>query len=146
MSKTYKGRYKPKNPDKYKGDHSNIIYRSGWELKFMNWCDHNPSVLQWESEETVIPYISPIDNKYHRYFPDFKIKVRKKDGTTETILIEVKPYAQTQAPKKQRKTKRFINEVKTYGINTAKWKAAEEYCKDRKWKFQIITEHELGIK
>ena len=144
---TYKGFYRPRNPKKYKGDPTNIIYRSSWELRCMKYFDSNPNVLQWQSEEFAIPYRSPIDNKIHRYFPDFMIKVKTASGGSETHLIEVKPFYQTQPPAQpSRKTKKFINEVKTYGINTSKWKSAQEFCKDRGWKFQIITEHELGLK
>lgn len=144
---TYKGRYIPKNPRKYNGDPSNIIYRSSWERRCMVYFDSNPNVLMWESEELIIPYRSPIDGKMHRYFPDFRIRVRTKTGQQQIILIEVKPFYQTQPPKQQtRRTRKYINEVKTYGINTYKWQAAQEYCKDRGWKFQILTENELGIK
>ena len=144
---TYKGYYRPKNPKKYKGDASNIIYRSSWERRCMIYFDQNPNILEWQSEEFAIPYRSPIDGKVHRYFPDFLIKVKNTKGLVETHLIEVKPFYQTQPPKQpSRKSKKFITEVKTYGINTAKWKYAQEYCKDRGWKFQIITENELGLK
>lgn len=113
----------------------------------MVYFDLNPNVLMWESEELIIPYKSPKDGRMHRYFPDFRIRVRTKAGLTQTILIEVKPFYQTQPPKIQsRRTKKYINEVMTYGVNTSKWHAAEEYCKDRQWKFQIITENELNIK
>ena len=143
----YSGKFTPKNPQKYKGDPTNIIYRSSWELKLMMWFDTHPDVLEWSSEEIVIPYRSPIDGKVHRYFPDFYVRKRNKDGMVETIIVEVKPFAQTQEPKKQKKvSKQYINEVKTWGINSYKWKAARDYCEDRKWKFQIITEKELGIK
>jgi hypothetical protein len=143
----YSGTFRPKNPQKYKGDYTNIIYRSSWELKLMMWFDTHPDVLEWSSEEIIIPYRSPIDGKVHRYFPDFYVRKRNKDGIIETIIVEVKPYAQTQEPKKQKKvSKSYINEVKTWGINSYKWKAARDYCEDRKWKFQIITEKELGIK
>ena len=150
MAKFYQGRFKPEHPQKYKGDPSNIIYRSGWELKLMRYLDKHPHVTRWNSEEIIIPYRSPIDGKMHRYFPDFYVE-KTFHGKKEKILIEVKPWAQTQAPKvqntkKNKPTKRYINEVKTYGTNSAKWNAAEEYCKDRGWKFSIITEKELGIK
>lgn len=113
----------------------------------MVYFDRNPNIIYWSSEEVVIPYKSPIDGKWHRYFPDFLIKTRKKDGTTETILIEVKPFKETQEPrKKKRVTKQYLYEVRTYGINISKWEAAEEYCRDRKWKFMILTENELGLK
>lgn len=143
----YKGKFKPQNPKKYMGDPSNIIYRSGWELKLMMYLDKHPHVLEWGSEELIIPYRSPIDGRYHRYFPDFLVKRINKNGIKETVLIEVKPEYQTVPPKRQdRVTQRYLNEVKTWGINEAKWKAAEEYCKDRGWTFQIMTERHLGIK
>jgi hypothetical protein len=140
----YKGSYKVKNLSKYKGDPSKVTYRSLWERKFMIYCDDNPSILKWSSEEIIIPYRSPIDKKYHRYFPDFWIQVKNSKGIREAILIEVKPKAQTITPKKKTKvTKKYLREVYIYGINEAKWKAAEEYCKDRGWKFQILTEDHL---
>jgi hypothetical protein len=143
----YKGFFKPKNPQKYRGDVNNIIYRSRWELVFMDWLDSHSDILEWGSEEFFIPYKSPIDGKIHRYFPDFYVKRRSRDGKIDTLIIEIKPLAQTKEPKKQTKiTKRYINEVQTWGINSSKWKAAEHFCEDRKWKFQIITEKELGIK
>ena len=86
---SYKGRYKVKNLDKYKGDPTSVTYRSLWERKFMLYCDDNPSVLKWSSEEIVIPYRSPIDKKVHRYFPDFWIQIRNSQGIKEGILIEV---------------------------------------------------------
>ena len=142
---TYKGYYKPKNPSKYLGDPTNIVYRSSWERQCMLYFDRNDNVVKWGSEEIVIPYRSPLDRRVHRYFVDFIIKVRTTKGELETHLIEVKPYKQTKPPKiPSRKTKRYLNEVTTYLVNEAKWKAANEYCEDRRWKFQIITENELG--
>ena len=142
----YKGKYKPKNPAKYAGDPTNIIYRSSWELKFMVWADTKPNIIKWRSEETVIPYISPIDNKIHRYFVDFQVQVKGKDGSLKTYLIEIKPEAQTRPPTVQKRvTKKYLNEVVTWGKNEAKWKAANEYAKDRGWKFLILTEKDLGI-
>lgn len=142
----YKGTFKPKNPDKYKGDPTKIIYRSRWELMVMQKLDAHPDVIQWSSEEVVIPYVSPIDNRYHRYFMDFYMKRKNKEGKIEEILIEVKPFAQTKPPTVQNKvSRRYITEVQTWGVNSAKWKAAQEYCKDRGWQFQIITEKELGL-
>ena len=143
----HKRKYKPINPSKYIGDHSNIIMRSSWETKFAIWCDNNPSVLKWSSEETVVPYVSPIDNKAHRYFIDFKIQVRTNDGSVKTYLVEIKPDYQTRPPvKPSRKTKKFLQEVMTWGVNEAKWKAATNYAKDRGWDFIILTENHLGIK
>lgn len=140
----YKGRFSPKNPKKYAGDPTNIIYRSLWELKVMRYLDENTNILEWRSEEIAIPYISPLDNRYHRYFPDFIIKAKLPDGKTQTMMIEVKPKQQTKEPqKKKRITKAYITEVTTWGVNQAKWKAAEEYCLDRGWIFKILTEDEI---
>lgn len=143
---TYKGRFKPNNPAKYNGDATNIIFRSSWELRCMKYFDDHPGIVWWSSEELAIPYISPVDGRQHRYFPDFIIKVQKKDGTVMTYVIEVKPYAQTQKPvQKKRTTKKFLAEAATYAINQMKWKAADEFCHTHGWKFQILTEKELGI-
>jgi hypothetical protein len=143
----YKGRFKPRNPQKYLGNPTNIIYRSLWECKLMKYLDDHPDVMAWSSEEIVIPYRSPMDRRIHRYYPDFYVK-RKIDGKLKETVIEVKPLAQTIPPKKlsgKRPTARFLREVKTYGINEAKWNAAYEYCADRGWDFKIMTEKELGV-
>ena len=145
---SYKGKFKPKNRAKYKGDHTAITYRSLWELRFMRYLDTTPSVLKWSSEEIVIPYRSPIDGRRHRYFPDFWVKVKTSEGLVKESLIEVKPKAQCSPPKgsppkDRRKRGRFIREVKTWGINEAKWKAAKAYCDDRKWGWKILTEDDL---
>ena len=143
---SYKGKYRPNNPLKYKGDYRNIIYRSLWELKFMKYCDSNQNILEWGSEEFWLPYRSPLDNKVHRYFPDFYIKVRESTGIIKKMIIEVKPKRQCMEPKKpKRKTRGYIYEVREYVKNQAKWKAAEEYCIDRGFEFKILTENELGI-
>lgn len=145
--KTYKGRFKPKNPKKYKGDPTNIIYRSLWERKLMAHLDENESVLMWSSEEVIIPYRSPLDNRIHRYFPDFYVKAVDANGTLKEMLIEVKPKKETVEPTKKKKiTKQYITEVTTWGKNQAKWAAAREYCSDRGWEFRLMTEKELGIK
>ena len=142
----YTGKFRPRNPAKYKGDYTNIIYRSSWELRCMKYFDSNSNILRWQSEEFYIPYKSPIDQRWHRYFPDFLITARQNNGTVETILIEVKPYKQTIRPKtQQRITQRYITEVRTWGINSYKWAAAKKHCAQKGWKFQIITEHELRI-
>jgi len=138
----YQGKYTPSFPLKYKGDPRTIIYRSSWEYKFMKWCDITPSVLEWGSEELFIPYISPADGKIHRYFPDFYVHIKGRGR----YIVEVKPFYQTQEPKTQkRNTKRYINEVVTYAVNKAKWKAAEEFCNGNSMQFMIITEKELKV-
>jgi hypothetical protein len=145
-SKTYQGAYRVKNPKKYKGDVTKVSYRSSWELKFMNWCDNNESVLEWGSEIVVIPYISPVDKRAHRYFVDFYMKLQDKNGVVQKYLIEIKPKKFTREPKKPSKvTRHFIEEVYTYGVNQAKWKAATEFCEDRKWQFLVLTEDDLGV-
>jgi hypothetical protein len=144
----YKGVYKPSNPKKYQGNPNNIIYRSLWERKFMNYCDLNESIQQWQSEEFWIPYVSPVDNRVHRYFPDFFIKYNDKNGTLRTMVVEIKPKKQVAKPttNPKRRTKAWANSVTTWMVNQAKWKAAKEFCADRKFEFKIMTEDDLGIK
>ena len=143
----YKGKYRPTRPQKYKGDPTRIIYRSLWERKFMQYCDQTTNILEWGSEEIALPYRSPVDGKKHRYFPDFYIKVRESNGQIKRYIIEIKPQKQTIAPKVQKKiTMSYIYEVCEYAKNQAKWKAAEEFCKDRRWEFKVLTENELGIR
>ena len=143
----YRGKYKPRCIYKYKGDPTKIVYRSLWEFKFMKYCDSNTNILEWGSEEIVLPYRSPIDNKVHRYYPDFYIKVRETNGKVKRYIIEIKPQKQTIMPKKQKKqTRGYMKEVYEYAKNQAKWKAADEFCKDRLWEFKVMTERELGIK
>ena len=143
---SYKGKYKPSYPKKYKGDPTNVIYRSLWERKFMVYCDKNENVLEWSSEEIALPYKSPLDNRIHRYFPDFYIKV-KEGNKIQKYLVEIKPKRQVSEPKiPKRKTKGYIYEVKEYVKNQAKWKSAQEFCEDRQWKFKIMTEDDLGIR
>jgi hypothetical protein len=144
---SYKGKYKPSYPQKYKGDPTNIIYRSLWERKFMVYCDTNEKILEWGSEEIFIWYKSPIDNRAHRYFPDFYIKVEESNGTIKKYLVEVKPKRQTiPPPKPKRQTKGYISEVYEYAKNQSKWEAAREWCADRGYEFKVITETDLGIK
>ena len=94
----YKGRYTPQNPQKYRGNPHKIVYRSLWERKFMVYCDNNTSVLEWGSEEVIIPYLSPWDGRIHRYFPDFYIKVKQADDSIKKYIIEVKPKKQCKPP------------------------------------------------
>lgn len=143
---SYKGRFQPSYPNKYKGDYRNIIYRSLWERKFMVYCDTNQNILEWGSEEMCLPYRSPVDNRYHKYFPDFYIKVKEPNGKIKKYIIEIKPLKQTIEPKVQkRKTKGYIYEVVEYAKNQAKWEAAREWCADHGYEFKVLTENELGI-
>lgn len=144
---TNKGFFHPQNPQKYKGNPTQIIYRSSWERRVMHYLDTKPSVIQWSSEEFFIQYLSPIDNKIHRYFPDFYVKVKDKEGKIREMVWEIKPKKQSVEPtKRSRVTKKYINEVVTWGINEAKWKAANEFCLDRGWTFKVLTEEDIGIK
>jgi hypothetical protein len=144
---SYKGKYKPSYPEKYKGDPTNIVYRSLWERKFMVYCDTKETILEWSSEEKCIPYRSPVDNRVHRYFPDFIIKVKESNGSIKKYVIEIKPKRQTAPPPKpQRQTKKYLYEAYEYAKNQAKWEAAKEWCADRGYEFKVLTENELGIK
>lgn len=150
----YKGRFRPVNPQKYRGDPTNIVYRSLWEFKFFKFIDLHPDVIWWQSEEVAIPYLSPIDGKMHRYFPDVILHKKIAEDKFETVMIEIKPEGQTRPPDISKKNKtptgrisrRYLNEVKTFGINDAKWKAARQYCASRNWKFEIMTEKHLNIR
>ena len=147
MAESIKSRYKPLNPKKCQGNPNNIICRSSWERKFCMWADRKDNVVSWASEEINIPYISPKDNRVHKYYPDFLIKVKESNNRIKTYVVEVKPKKQTMPPKKRsRITKSYIYECQTYAVNQAKWKAASEFCKDNRIEFKIITEDELGIK
>ena len=142
----YSGLYKPLYPKKYRGNPSRIVYRSLWEKKYMKYCDHTASILEWGSEEIIIPYRSPIDNRVHRYYPDFYIKVREKSGKISKYIIEIKPKKQTKPPYgKDKRTAAYKREALTFAKNHAKWNAAEEFCDDRQMKFLILTEDHLAV-
>lgn len=142
----HKGKFTPINPQKYRGDPTNIIYRSSWEKRVMLWLDKHSQVISWSSEEIVVPYKSPADGRFHRYFVDFYAQIRDKNGKLNSYLLEIKPKKQATEPEiKSRITKQYINEVVTYAINQAKWKAATEYCKDRGWEFKVLTEDHLNF-
>ena len=135
----YSGKYKVKNMSKYRGDPDKVTYRSSWEKACFIWCDNNPNIKEWSSEEIVVPYKWEIDKRMHRYFVDLKISF--KDG--KTILVEIKPDKETAPPKRPDKSKRYIGEAMTYVKNMNKWEAANEFAKDRGWDFQIWTEDTL---
>jgi hypothetical protein len=141
----YSGKYTPKNPSKYKGDPLNIIYRSNWERRVMKFLDENKNCIWWASEEMPIPYRSPVDQKVHRYFPDFIARMKQKNGTEKTLMLEVKPEKQTKLPTQKRRTQTFLRETVAYAVNQEKWRAADLFCKEHGWEFMLITEKELGI-
>jgi hypothetical protein len=142
---SYKGWFTPKHRSKYKGDSDNVVYRSSWELRVMKWLDENPSVIWWASEELIVKYRSPIDQKIHRYFPDFIVRLKQKNGIESTVVIEIKPYKQTVKPVQKRKTSRFLQEAATYAVNQEKWRAADLFCKEHGWQFKVLTEKDIGI-
>ena len=141
----HKGKFKPKNWRKYDGNSCNIIYRSMWECSYMMRLDADPKVLSWSSESVCIPYTDKATGNFHRYFPDFKVTRKESDGSVRTYIIEIKPRAQVLEPKKGTKSRnKFLKEVMTYGKNLGKWESAERYCEKKGYKFQILTEKELG--
>ena len=147
MGESIKSKYTPIYPSKYQGNAKYIICRSSWERKFCQWCDMNNSIISWASEEFSIPYLSPKDNRLHKYYPDYLIKVKEKNDMIKTYVVEVKPYKQTRPPKQRsRKTKSYLTECVTYAVNQAKWKAAKEFCEDHRIEFKVVTEKELGIR
>ncbi len=141
MAKSYRGLYKPTNPKKYVGNTQQIVYRSLLERRFMRYCDLNKDILYWASEELPVRYYSPLDKKYHRYFPDFIVKTVNNDK----YMIEIKPSRQAVKPKPpKKKTKSYMRESFEYIKNQAKWQAAKAYCEDKGMQFKIITEKDLG--
>lgn len=141
-----KGKFFPKNKDKYKGDLKKIVYRSSWEKQFMILLDRDTRVIKWASESFPIAYRSPIDNKVHRYFPDFIITIKHKSGQEKTYIIEIKPHRETQPPKinnTKKKKKTIITEQLTYVRNQAKFTAAEKFCEKNGWEFKLITEKHM---
>jgi len=144
-TKAHRGTFAPQNPHKYVGDVKFITWRSTWERRFFRFCDTSPGVLRWASEEVIIPYISPLDGRMHRYFPDVWMEVMSKTGKRQ-LLIEIKPAGQTAMPAKRRKTQKFLQEAMTFAVNRAKWDAAEIFCKQKQWQFVLVTEKELFSK
>lgn len=134
------GLFKPKHPDKYVGDPTNIIYRSSWEERVLKWLDNTPNIIAYASEELAIPYFDPSSQKRRRYFPDFVVQAKKHDGSVMTIMLEVKPFNQVRKPEMKKKaSKRFIAESLTWMTNISKWNSAMKYCDERGWTFAILT-------
>jgi hypothetical protein len=141
------GYYQPVNFHKYNGPLP-IIYRSSWERKFCHWCDHNTDVISWMSEPFSIQYFSILDNKFHKYFPDFYIKLRKvttEGEVIETYVVEVKPKAQLQKPKEpKRKTAKAMLSYKyiyeQYVKNLCKSDALQKAALQQNFKVMFITE------
>ncbi len=135
----------PKNPSKYIGDLSRIEMRSSWEMKFANYCDMNPSIIQWNSEGVKVPYWSSADEKDRTYHVDFIITVKVNDGSVKTMMVEIKPYKQTIKPelKKNKRMESYLSECYTYQVNMDKWVAAKKFAESRGWSFLVMTEEQL---
>lgn len=139
------GRFVPRNPAKYLGNPSNIVYRSSWERSFLHWCDITRQVARWSSEELVIPYRSPIDGKTHRYFVDFVVWMSTPNGI-QKYAVEIKPKSECvppKPPKKKSMNESYIRRLQTYEVNQAKWKHAQAWCEAHDFKFIVLTENEL---
>ena len=145
-NKNYRqGFYRPKYPEKYKGNSNNIVYRSNYELVAFRFFDNNPNVLEWSSEETIIPYQNPLTGRISRYFVDIYAKMKDKQGNIKKFLIEIKPHSQTLPPnQKQRNMKTLRYQQAEYVKNQAKWKSASDYCSKRDMNFVLLTEKHLG--
>lgn len=147
VGRYHQGKYRPTNPEKYAGNLSEITYRSSWELKFMRWCDLNPSVVLWNSEGIQVPYYSQADGKDRRYFVDFLIKMKTADGDLQTVMIEIKPDAQTRPPVRRgrKKAETYLQECYTFQVNQDKWRHATKFAEDNGAIFRVLTEYDLGI-
>ena len=143
-SKFKQGVFNPTHPEKYKGTLP-IFYRSSYELKYMRWCDHNPSIISWGSESIIIPYHNPLTGNISRYFVDCNVTLKTKDGIIRKFLIEIKPSVQTIPPKPSKNTKSLLRRQAEYVKNRAKWQAAEAWAKKKGYEFTILTEKHLGI-
>lgn len=146
MAKSFRtGKYHLQHPEKYMGNPDNVIYRSSWELRMNRFLDNNTQILRWSSEEIKIPYLHPLDGRVHHYYPDYYIEYINKDGEVVLEMVEVKPLAQTTAPKKSRgkSNKTALYEQQTYAVNTAKWKYAMAWCEKRNIRFRVLTEKSL---
>lgn len=149
--KYHKGKFKPSNPQKYRGDNKKIVYRSSWELKYMMYLDRDSNILRWASEPFPIQYYAEHDRRWHDYWPDFWMHT-----TDGTFLVEVKPLKETKPPRKSKRKGDYLTEMKRkyrererwrkWAINQAKWEAAREFCKQNNLEFVIVTEKELGLK
>jgi hypothetical protein len=137
MSKYAQGKFTVKNPEKYLGN-KEPTYRSGWEWRFMEFCDSNPSVIRWASEPLRIPYFNPVTNKKTNYVPDFLIEYIDKDQRTHVEMVEIKPSKERilERAKSQRDKLMWV-------INQAKWGAAQAFCQQRGIIFRVISEDNI---
>lgn len=142
--------FNPHHPEKYFGDLSQIVLRSALEKRFALWCDRNPAVEKWVSEELIVPYISPLDGEKHRYFIDFRIWIRDKSAALKEYWVEIKPKYETLPPVPAQKPTakaraRLLEEQQTWAVNRAKWSAAEGAAASMGAKFLVVTDEDLGV-
>ena len=144
-----KGVYALKNPAKYIGPKTEggVLFRSSWEERMFYYMDHNLNVIEWSSEELIIPYVFRLDGKVHKYYPDIVAKIQTRDGI-QMFIVEVKPAKQTVEPTKPKnrsldRKKKFDKEMFVYIKNSDKWTAARKYCEERGYRFEIFTEKEI---
>ena len=140
------GKYKVHNKAKYVADLQEVVYRSSWELKYMKYLDRHPSVIEWASENVIIPYYNQIEKKTRRYFVDFYVKIQNPEGVIKKYIIEVKPASQCKPPKKRKRISiKYKNDLKRFIVNQSKFKAARKWAEKRGMEFIILTEKELDI-
>lgn len=138
MVKKYsQGKYTIKNPDKYIGK-KQPTYRSSWELRFMQFCDDNPAVIQWASEAIHVNYRNPFTKKNTIYVPDFLIVYVDKNGVRHGEVIEIKPTKETtmEAAKSARDKAAVV-------LNMCKWQAAQAFCAQQGLKFRVVNENDI---
>jgi hypothetical protein len=133
-----KGRYIPRNPQKYWGNPNNIYFRSSWELTCCKFFDMSNAVSRWNSEEIHISYISPRDHRVHQYWPDFMVELINANKEIERWLIEVKPLKETSI--EHAKT---VYDKIAVAVNQAKWDAAIKFAAANNMKFKVITELDI---
>ena len=143
-SKFKQGIYCCAFPEKYKGS-TPILYRSSYEIKFMRWCDHNPAILTWGSESVIVPYQNPLTQRVSRYFVDFNITLRNKNGEIKKYLVEIKPSVQTVPPAPTKNTRSLLRRQAEYVKNRAKWEAATQFATKKGSEFVVLTEKHLGL-
>lgn len=141
----YRGKYVPTNRDKYIGDVTKIRYLSSWELKMFVWCDKSPKVVRWNSEDFIVKYLSPIDNRIHRYLIDVYVEVLQLDGSIQRKLLEIKPAKECKPPRKSKNMAHYYKALRTWKVNEAKWASARHVAEMNNMTFHLITEKELGI-
>jgi len=140
------GKFTPINKNKYRGNVDNIIYRSSLELTYFVWCDTNTSIIEWSSEEKIVPYFNPIDKRVHRYFVDLWMRIKGKSGIVKEYIAELKPYVYTTPDHLYTKSGKLTSSnklKKQWIINQLKWKEAKKWAENKGMTFIILTEKDV---